>query len=197
MKARLFQRGCGHWAGSPARSRWSPAAGSRSSSRSPSHRRPAKSMAIVGPPAQALAAVDQGQRSHPRLERLCHHRAFRRRRFRRPALCSGRAAGAGCRTNRRLRQPAAEAFRGTALDGDPSLRRVFLIERVGEDLAGIVFALRREEVVDLGIRALQLVARIIQLIRQEEPALVRDGEIDQFFRSPSSSAGCLHRRWSG
>jgi hypothetical protein len=46
-------------------------------------------------------------------------------------------------------------------DEEEPSRRVLLIERVGKNLTRIVFALRREEVVDLRIGALQLVARII------------------------------------
>jgi hypothetical protein len=71
---------------------------------------PGKSIAIIGPPAQALAAVARAN-GHTRLLRLRHHRSIRRFRFRRPALCRRRAAGAGCRSGRRLQWPAAEAYR--------------------------------------------------------------------------------------
>ena len=46
-------------------------------------------------------------------------------------------------------------------DGWKFLRRVFLIERIGENLAGIILLLRREELIDLRIGPLQLVARVV------------------------------------
>ena len=57
MKAAPFCPGCGHWVESPARSRWSLAAGLRVVVALTFASAPGKSMAIIGPPSQALAVV--------------------------------------------------------------------------------------------------------------------------------------------
>src|SRR3954454_18600503 len=61
-------------------------------------------------------------------------------------------------------------------------RPILLVKRIGKNLTRIVLPLRREEIVDLRVRALQLVARVIELVRQEEAALVRNRKVDQLFR---------------
>ena len=59
------------------------------------------------PTITGVSRDQPGQRAHPRVERLLHHRAFRRRRLCRPPLCRGRAAGPGRRAGRWLQRPAA------------------------------------------------------------------------------------------
>ena len=77
---------------------------------------------IDGHPRPAVASPcrrGQGQRPHPRIRRLHHHRAIRRCRFRREALCRGRPARARRRASRRLQRLAIEAAYRAALDRPP------------------------------------------------------------------------------